>query len=155
MIWRIYSFLSMSLSSWEWEYWWNVGFWITSASPLRTNPCLMPIEVELSLGGGPPPQESFKANDGQVNLRISIHIPVAPLEKAPSSFSSPGLKKTGMYPSLITLCVKEALLIWEHRAGYWVAILEKPRTSLWFVFGGKAKKTEQTCKWKFGVCLIQ
>lgn len=95
----------MSLSSWEWEYWWDVGFWITSASPSRTNPCLMPIEVELSLGGGPPLQESFKANDGQENSRVSIHIPAAPLEKAPSSFSSPGLKKTGMYPSLITLSV--------------------------------------------------
>ena len=102
MIWWIYSFFSMSLSSWEWEYWWDAGFWITSASPSRTNPCLMPIEAELSLGGGPLLQESFKANDGQENSRISIHIPVASLEKALSSFSSPGLKKTGMYPSLRT-----------------------------------------------------
>lgn len=151
MIWRIYSFFLWVFLHGNG----NIGemrVLITSASP-STNPCLMPIEVELSLGGGPLLQESFKANDGQENSRIS-HSHSCRFSWKLYPACSP-TKKTGMYPSLITLsCVKEPSL--SENTGLAIGLLSWENQEHFLVWvRGISKEMNKHIGGKFGACLIQ
>lgn len=157
MIWRIYSLLSMSLSPWQWEYWWDAGFWIISASFKDWSFPNALVEAEVSPGGGPPLQQSSEAKTtGRRTPRISIHIPAAPLQQSPSSFPSPGLKKTGKYPSLIMLSVSRDPSL-SKNTGLAVGLPSRENQERLFGLrlGEKQRKAEQTYEWKFGTCLTQ
>lgn len=91
---------------WMLEYWWDLGFGIISASfkDWQFPPC--PVEADgFTSRWSTPSASPLRLTKGRRTPRASISHSRPSLQKPQYSFPSPGVKKTGKYPSpLCSLC---------------------------------------------------